>query len=155
VRALALDLDAVLGDTRPLWADWLADTARRLGFDAAAVPEDRAAAAAELNGLVGNWRVLLARFAEDRAPVYLRPNADVAAALRGLQAAGTRVGVFTDAPDELARIAVSQLGVARRVEAVECGRGALERLRERLGGDIAVVRSRGDLVRLAAGYRSV
>jgi phosphoglycolate phosphatase-like HAD superfamily hydrolase len=155
VRALALDLDAVLGDTRPLWDDWLADTARRLGFDAAAVPEDRGPAAAVLDGLVGNWRVLLARFAEDRAPVYLRPNAEVAAALRGLQAAGTRVGVFTDAPDELARIAVSQLGAVRRVEAVECGPDALEHLRERLGGDVGVVRSRDELVRLAAGYRSV
>jgi phosphoglycolate phosphatase-like HAD superfamily hydrolase len=155
VRALALDLDAVLGDTRPLWDDWLADAARRLGFEAAAVPEDRGAAAADLDGLVGNWRVLLARFAEDRAPVYLRPNAEVAAALRGLQAAGTRVGVFTDAPDELARIAVSQLGAARRVEAVEAGRGALERLRDRLGGEVEVVRSRDELVRLAAAYRSV
>jgi phosphoglycolate phosphatase-like HAD superfamily hydrolase len=155
VRALALDLDAVLGDTRPLWADWLADTARRLGFDAAAVPEDRGAAAAVLDGLVGNWRVLLARFAEDRAPVYLRPNAEVSAALRGLQAAGTRVGVFTDAPDELARIAISQLGAVRRVEAVQCGPGALEQLREHLGVDVGVVRSRDELVRLAAGYRSV
>jgi phosphoglycolate phosphatase-like HAD superfamily hydrolase len=155
VRAVALDLDGVLGDTQPLWRDWLADAGRRLGFDAASVPRDRAAAAAELDALVGNWRVLLARFAEDRAPVYLRPNADVAAALRGLQAAGARVGVFTDAPEELARIAISQLGAARRLEAVECGPGAVERLRERLGADVEVVGSRDRLVRLAAGYRSV
>jgi phosphoglycolate phosphatase-like HAD superfamily hydrolase len=150
-RPLALDLDGVLGDTRPLWRDWLADAGRRLGFDAVAVPADRAEAAAVLDGLVGNWRVLLARFAEDRAPVYLRPSAEVAAGLRRLQADGARVGVFTDAPEELARIAVSQLGAARRVEAVESGPGALERLRERLGGDVEVVRSREELVRLAAG----
>jgi phosphoglycolate phosphatase-like HAD superfamily hydrolase len=146
VRGIALDLDGVLGDTRPLWHDWLADAGRRLGFDATALPEDRGEAAAVLDGLVGNWRVLLARFAEDRAPVYLRPNAAVAAALRGLQAAGTRVGIFTDAPDELARIAISQLGAARRIETFECGPGALERLRERLGGDIEVVRAREELL---------
>jgi phosphoglycolate phosphatase-like HAD superfamily hydrolase len=145
-RPLALDLDGVLGDTRPLWDDWLTDTARRLGFDAGSVPVDRAEAAAVLDALVGNWRVLLARFAEDRAPVYLRPNADVAAALRSLEAARARVGVFTDAPAELARIALSQLGAARRVEAVEAGSGALGRLRERLGGDVEVVVTREALL---------
>ena len=145
-RPLALDLDGVLGDTRPLWLDWLADAGRRLGFDPAAVPEDRGAAPAELDRLVGNWRVLLARFAEDRAPVYLRPNADVAAALRGLQAAGTRVGVFTDAPEQLARIALAQLGAARRIEAVESGPDALERLQERLDGDVEIVRTREQLL---------
>jgi len=29
VQAIALDLDAVLADTRPLWRDWLEDVARR------------------------------------------------------------------------------------------------------------------------------
>jgi phosphoglycolate phosphatase-like HAD superfamily hydrolase len=145
VRPLALDLDGVLGDTRPLWHDWLEDLGRRLGFDARSLPEDRAAAAVELDGLVGNWRVLLERFAEDRAPVYLRPAADVSAALRRIQADGIRVGAFTDAPAELARIALAQLGAARRVEAVEAGAGALARLTERLGGDVEVVRRRDDL----------
>ena len=42
------------------------------------------------------------------------PPADVAAALRGLQAAGTRVGVFTDAPDELAHYAKKAVDVEYR-----------------------------------------
>ena len=145
-RALALDLDGVLGDTRPLWRDWLEDAGRRLGFDAAALPEDRGQAAAELDAIVGNWRVLLERFAEDRAPVYLRPSAEVSAALRRLQAAGARVGAFTDAPEELARVALAQLGATRRLAAHEAGAGALGRLRERLGGDVEVVSLRAELL---------
>jgi phosphoglycolate phosphatase-like HAD superfamily hydrolase len=145
-RALALDLDGVLGDTRPLWRDWLDDVGRRLGFDAASLSEDRVEAAAELDGLVGNWRALLERFAEDRAPVYLRPNAEIAAALRRLEASGTRLGAFTDAPEELARIALAQVGATRRLEAVEAGPQAVERLRELLGSDVEVVRSRDALL---------
>lgn len=145
-RALALDLDGVLGDTRPLWRDWLEEAGRRLGFDAVALPEDRGEAAVELDGLVGNWRVLLERFAEDRVPVYLRPNAEVSAALRRLEADGVRIGAFTDAPAELARVALAQLGANRRVAAVEGGARAMERLRERLGGDVEVVRSRAELL---------
>lgn len=138
---LAVDLD-VLGDTRPLWRDWLADAARVLDVDG--LSDDRAAAAAELDARgAGNWRALLERFAEDRAPVYLRPAADVSAALRRLQAQGVRVAVFTDAPVELARVALGQLGATRRVDAVEAGAGALERL----GDGVTVVRSRDELLR--------
>lgn len=137
---LAVELD-VLGDTRPLWRDWLADAGRVL--DVEGLPDDRAAAAAELDARgAGNWRTLLERFAEDRAAVYLRPAADVSAALRRLQAEGVRVAVFTDAPEELARVALAQLGATRRVAAVETGAGALERL----GSDVTVVRSRDELV---------
>jgi phosphoglycolate phosphatase-like HAD superfamily hydrolase len=139
---VAIDLDA-LGDTRPLWRDWLADASRVL--DVEGLPEDRGAAADELDARgAGNWRTLLERFAEDRAPVYLRPAADVSAALRRLQAEGVSVAVFTDAPAELARVALAQLGAARRVDAVETGAGALERL----GADITLVRSRDELVSL-------
>jgi hypothetical protein len=53
--------------------------------------------------------------------------------------------VFTDAPDALARIAVSQLGATRRIEALEAGAGALERLRERFGPETVVVRDPGEL----------
>ena len=53
-----------------------------------------------------------------------------------------RLAVFTDAPAELARVALAQLGAARRVDAVEAGAGALERL----GGDVTVVRSRDELL---------
>jgi phosphoglycolate phosphatase-like HAD superfamily hydrolase len=137
---LAIELD-VLGDTRPLWRDWLADAARVL--DVEGLPEDRADAAAELDARgAGNWRTLLERYAEDRAPIYLRPAAEVSAALRRLQAEGVQLAVFTDAPAELARVALSQLGAARRIEAFESGAGALERL----GADVTVVRTLDELV---------
>ena len=131
---LAVELD-VLGDTRPLWRDWLADAARVL--DVEGLPDDRAAAAAELDARgAGNWRTLLERFAEDRAPVYLRPAADVSAALRRLQAEGTRIVVFTDAPAELAHVALAQLGATRRIERLEVGPPP---------ADATVIRSRAEL----------
>ena len=157
VTALAIDLDGALGDTRPLWDAFLEDAARRFAsiapLDPSALPEDRGAAAEELDRWaeagVGDWRGALERFAEDRAPVYLRPNADAAAALREISARGVRVGVFTDAPAELAGVALAHLGAARRVEVVEAGAGARERLVALLGPDAAVALSREELVRLA------
>jgi phosphoglycolate phosphatase-like HAD superfamily hydrolase len=156
VSAVAIELDA-LGDTRSLWGDWLVDAARRFGsiapLDPVQLPGDRAAAAAALDRWaaagVGDWRGSLERFAADRAPVYLRPDAETSAALRRLEAAGVRLGVFTDAPDGLARVALAHLGAARRLEAVEFGADALERLLARLGGDAQVVRTRDDLLGLA------
>jgi phosphoglycolate phosphatase-like HAD superfamily hydrolase len=150
MKAVAIDLDAVLGDTHPLWRDWLDDAARRFQaiapLEPASLPEDRGEAATALDGWaakgVGDWRAALARFAEDRAPVYLRPDAEVSAALRSLAAAGLRIGVFTDAPEPLARVALAQLGATRRIDALETGAGALERLRETLGPDTEVVRDR-------------
>src|SRR5215218_8233040 len=145
--SVAIDLDAVLGDTRPLWRDWLDDAARRFRsiapLDPAALPDDRGEAAAELDRWaeagVGDWRVALQRFAEDRAPVYLRPSAEASAALRGLAAGGIAIGVYTDAPEPLARVALAHLGAERRVEAVETGSGARDRLVARLGGVDVVV----------------
>jgi phosphoglycolate phosphatase-like HAD superfamily hydrolase len=144
VSAVALDLDRVLGDTRPLWNDWVEDVERRTRVELD-LPDDRAQASERLDAALGNWRVLLERFAEERAAVYLRPDAQVSAALRRLQAAGARIGVFTDAPEALARVALAQLGAERRVEALETGFGALERVLARLGGDAAIVRSRSEL----------
>lgn len=133
---VAIELE-VLGDTRRLWRDWLDDVSRVL--DVVGLPEDRATAAAELDERgAGNWRALLERFAEERAPVYLRPAAEVSDVLRRLQAEGARVVVFTDAPLELARVALRQLGADRRVEAVECAAPAAD----------VVVTTREQLVRL-------
>ena len=134
MKALAVDL-AALGDTEPLWRDWLEDAERRFRVDVGALDEE-----------LPNWRQLLERFAEDRAPVYFRRDADVSGALRRLQAAGTRVGVFTEAPEELARIALSHLGADRRVEALETGAGARERVLERLGEETTVVLTRQELL---------
>ncbi len=144
--ALAIDLDGALGDTRRLWDDWLAGAGRVLGVDSALLPTDRGAAATLLDSSgAGNWRTLLERYAEDRAPVYLRPAADASAALRLLAAAGKRLGVFTDGPIELAQIALAQLGAARRIDALETGTGALERLLDTLGPGAIVVRTREEL----------
>jgi phosphoglycolate phosphatase-like HAD superfamily hydrolase len=136
MTALAVELDGVLGSTRELWEAWLADVSRRAHVDPSRLDDE-----------LPNWRTLLERFAEDHAPVYLRPNARAAAALRRLQAAGVRVGVFTDAPEELARIAVAHLGAARRIEALEAGPGALDRLLVRLGPGATVVRRIEELER--------
>jgi phosphoglycolate phosphatase-like HAD superfamily hydrolase len=144
---VAIDLDGALGDTRPLWRDWVEDASKRL--DLAELPQDRGEAAAILDATAGNWRALLVRFAEDRAPVYLRPNAEASAALRRLEAAGAGVGVFTDAPAELARVALAQLGAARRVHWVEAGVGGRERLLARLGDGAIVVATRAELVAAA------
>ena len=145
VRAIAIDLDA-LGDTHALWGDWLASARAVLGVEPAALPTDRGKAAAELDrGGAGNWRTLLERYSEDRAPIYLRRDAETSAALRALAGSGRKIGVFTDAPEPLARIALAQVGAERRVTALETGAGALERLLDRLGQETLVVHTRDDL----------
>jgi phosphoglycolate phosphatase-like HAD superfamily hydrolase len=157
MKAVAVDLEA-LGDTRPLWRDFLADAARRFAsispLDPESLPADRAAAAEELDRWaeagVGDWRGALERFAEDRAPVYLRPSAEASGALRALSAAGARIGVFTDAPEPLARIALAHLGAERRVDAVAAGADARESLLAQLGGEVEVAGSTDDLLALAS-----
>jgi phosphoglycolate phosphatase-like HAD superfamily hydrolase len=137
---LALDLDGVLADTRPLWDAWLEDAARRARVELE-VPEDREEAAVALDEALGDWRPLLARFASDRAPLFVRPRADTNASLRRLKAAGARIGVFSDAPRELAEIALAHAGAAREVEVV----GTLREVRAALGEGAVVVWSRDEL----------
>ncbi len=148
MRALAIDFDAVLGDTHPLWQAWLAETTRRLRVSLD-LPSDRGAAAARLTQALGAWEPLLERFAEEHAPLYLRPRADVNAALRRLREAGVALGAYTDAPEPLARVAARQLGVARLLDLVEAGAGARERLLRALGREAVVVEGPAQLV--AAG----
>ena len=158
-RAVAIDLDGALGDTRPLWDAFLADAARRfhaiavLDVDGLAVDRGEAAAALDrwAAGGVGDWRGALRRFAEDHAPLYLRPDAEASACLRALAAAEARLGAFTDAPLELAEVTVGQLGAARRLEIVEAGTGALDRLLSRLGPDAVVASTRADLATISRG----
>ena len=148
MKAVAIDVDGALADTRPLWREWLADVARRARVDEA-LPEDPQAATARLDQLVGNWQPLLERYAEDHGPVHFRRSAEAAEALRRLQAAGVVVGAFTESPEPLARVALAQLGAARRIAAFEAGPGALPRLLDRLGADALVVRTRVELAGLA------
>lgn len=150
--AVAIDLDGALGDTRPLWDDWLRSAENVLGVVPASLPEDRGAAAAELDRRdAGNWRTLLERFGEERAPVYLRRDAATSAALRSLEATGHQLGVFTDAPEVLARVALAHLGAERRVAVLETGADALPRLVARFGASTVVVRTHDELLRAAQG----
>lgn len=151
--AVAIDLDA-LADTRALWSDWLASAAAVLGVDPAALSPDRLEAAAELDRRgAGNWRTLLERYSEDRAPVYLHRDAEMSAALRALASSGRPIGVFTEAPEPLARVALAQLGATRRISAFETGSGALERVLATLGADSVVVRTRAELSDLAGAAK--
>jgi phosphoglycolate phosphatase-like HAD superfamily hydrolase len=136
MNGVAVDLGAI-GDVEPLWRDWLEDAGRRFRVDVSALEEE-----------LPNWRQLLERFAEERAPVYFRRDAEVTGALRRLHAAGAQIGVFTDVPEELARVALSHLGADGRVGLVETGAQARERLVERLGEGTAVVGTRAELLSL-------
>ena len=156
MKAVALELDGVIGDTRAIWDGWLADAARRYAsiaaLDPASLPHDRARAAEELDRWaeqgIGDWGHALARYAEEHAPLHFRPDPGVGAALRELKYAGVAVGVFTDAPQPLARVALAHLGALRRVDRLETGAGALERLLAGLGADARVVRRREELDQL-------
>ena len=143
MSALALDLDAVLADTRPLWNDWVEDAARRARVELD-LPADRTEAAAVLDERLGDWRPLLERFAADRGPVHFRPRAETSAQLRRLQDAGVRIGVFTDAPRELADVALAHVGAARRIAVV----GTLDEVLQELGDGATVVHSRAELAAL-------
>src|SRR4051794_1694886 len=149
MRPLALDLDAVLADTRPLWNDWVEDAGRRAHVELE-LPDDRVDAASVLDERLGDWRPLLERFAADRGPVHFRPHGDTGALLRRLHAAGARIGVFTDAPRELADVALAHVGAARRVETV----GTYADVLAALGGDATVVHTREELGSAAADYHS-
>jgi len=141
--AIAVDLDAVLADTRPVWDAWLEDAARRARVELD-VPADREEAAAVLDAELGDWLPLLDRFAADRAPLWFRPRADTNSVLRRLSAAGARIGAFTDAPRTLAELALAHTGAARYIETI----GPLEAVRAELGQDVAVITSREALSEL-------
>jgi phosphoglycolate phosphatase-like HAD superfamily hydrolase len=155
---LALDFDAVLADTRPLWREWLEDAARRFRsiavLEPSALPEDRAEAAALLDRWadagVGDWRGALERFAEDRAPLFFRPVPATNAAVRRLRAGGAVLGAFTDAPEPLVRVAVAHVGLARELSVVAAGADAERRAVAELGAEARVIRSRDDLLGLDA-----
>jgi phosphoglycolate phosphatase-like HAD superfamily hydrolase len=143
MQAIAVDLDLVLADTRELWRDWLEDAARRARVELD-VPEDRTAAVAVLDEQLGDWRPLLRRFADDRAPLHFRPRSDTNAQLRRLHAAGVRIGVVTDAPRELADVALAHVGAARQVDVV----GTADEVAHELGGNVMAVASRRLLLSL-------
>jgi phosphoglycolate phosphatase-like HAD superfamily hydrolase len=155
---LALDFDAVLADTRPLWREWLDDAARRFRsiaeLNPGSLPEDRAVAAVLLDRWaeagVGDWRGALERFAEDRAPLFFRPAPATNSALRRLRAEGAALGAFSDAPEPLVRVALAHIGLSRELTVVATGADAERRALEELGADARVVHSRDELIGLGA-----
>jgi phosphoglycolate phosphatase-like HAD superfamily hydrolase len=148
--AVAIALDGALCDTRPLWEDWLEATTAVLGIEPGELPSDRAEAAAELDRRgAGNWRTLLGRWSEERAPVYVRRDAATSSAIRTLEARNVTLGVFTDAPEELARVTLSHLGLDRRIATLETGGSACERVLARLGDGAQVAETRAELLELA------
>jgi hypothetical protein len=136
VKAVAIDL-AAIGDTEPLFRDWLEDAGRRFRVDVNALDEE-----------LPNWRALLERFAEERAPVYFRRDADVSTAMRRLEASGTMIGVFTDVPEELARVALAHLVTLGRIDALEAGVDSKQRVLKRFGQETTVVGTRAELLGL-------
>ncbi len=158
IQGVVIDLDGVLGDTRPLWNDFLTEAARRYEaispLAVSELPSDRGEAAAELDnwakGGIGDWQGALERFAEERAPVYLRPRSESNAALRRLSEAGWRVGVYTDAPAPLAHLALAHLGVARHVDEVAAGLDARTRIVEQVGTNALLAETPEDLAKIAS-----
>ena len=118
---IVIQLDGVLGDTRPVWNAFIEHLARRFSAIEPLVPsslsDDRVRAAEQLDAWaasgVGDWRGQLTRFAEDHLPVHLRPNARASAALRSLSSAHAAVEVVSDAPQELVDVAAAHLGLTR------------------------------------------
>ena len=146
MKAVAVDLDA-LGDTRPLWQRLPRRRGPPLRVDRAARPgraprrprRGRRRARPLGGGRVGDWRGALERFAEDRAPVYLRPSAEANAALRALAAAQASASASSRTRPSRSPASRSRTsGAARRVELLETGAGAQ---RERLVGRPRRVRS--------------
>ena len=146
VHALALALDSVLADTRPLWQDWLDDAARRTHV-VLDVPNDRIEAAALLDERLGDWRPLLERFAADRGPVYFRPHGDT-----GTFSAASRPRARGSASSRTRRASspTSLAGASRRVEVV----GTLDEVLAALGDGATVVHTRDELGAAAAVYHS-
>ena len=137
MKLVAVDL-AVIGDVEPLWNAWLEDAGRRARVELDPDPE-------RLDEQLPNWGVLLERFAEERAPVFLRRRADTAAALRRLHGAGAWIAVFTDFPLELTHVALTQLGATRWIHAV----GTLDDVRAVASAEPVVVRTREELTALS------
>ena len=148
VPALALDLDGVLADTRPLWRDWLEDAGRRTRVELE-LPDDRAAAAPLLDEQLGDWRPLLQRFAADRGPLHFRPHAETAALAAAAPRRRCRGSASSPTRRASSRTSRSRIS-ARRGGSTRVG--TLDEVLAALGGDATVVRSRDELAAAAAGY---
>jgi len=123
VKAVIFSEDALAPVDR-LWTDAVDHLARRLGrvkpLDLATIPADRSEALAALeawaDGDVNTWRAELARYYEEHIPVYVRPNPDLNAVLRHLQADGTLLASWSPGPPEVGVVVTHFLGLTRRLD---------------------------------------
>jgi phosphoglycolate phosphatase-like HAD superfamily hydrolase len=123
VKAVIFSEDALAPIDR-LWTDAVDHLARRLGrvkpLDTATIPVDRSQALEALeawaDGDVSTWRAELARYYEDHIPVYVRPNPELNAVLRHLQADGTLLASWSPGPPEVGVVVTHFLGLTRRLD---------------------------------------
>ena len=168
MKAVIFSEDALAATDR-LWADTVAHLARKLGrvtpLDPSQVPADRGQAIRWLDAWAGDdarsWRVEAARYFEGHVPVYVRPDAELNAALRHLQAQGMPLAAWSPGPPEAALILTHFLGVTRRfaTQAVDPEPGAAARVAAELGlepEETLVVSARGSTLTEArsAGART-
>lgn len=156
--------DAALGPADAVFAEALRYLERRLSavrpLDVAALPAGRAAAVRAMDAWAGedaaNWRLELVRWFEAHAPVLLRPDPALNAALRRARRAGVRLAVVSPLPPAAAELYLAQLGLRRAVEAV-CAEEAeggdqISAARRALGSPAApLVSSRAELDAALAG----
>ena len=151
MRAILIDLDGALGDTRPLWDDWLAGAPP--GCWGSTRQRYRPTEARQRRRWMRPEPGTGARCSSGspRADARLPPSqrrGERRAAAGG--AAGRPIGVFTDAP-EGARSSRCSATRRRSLDGtLEAGTGALDRLAASLGSDATVVRTRDELVAAAA-----
>jgi phosphoglycolate phosphatase-like HAD superfamily hydrolase len=123
VKAVIFSEDALAPGDR-LWADAVDHLARRLGrvkpLDPADIPTDRSEALAALEAWAGDdvntWRAELARYYEEHIPVYVRPNPELNAVMRHLQADGTLLASWSPGPPEVGVVVTHFLGLTRRLD---------------------------------------
>ena len=106
---------------------------------------DDGADEAALDAAVGNWRALLSGSRRTMPASTCGRTRPPTPSCAGWPLRACSVGAFTPRPEPLARVAAAHLGVARRLERLEAGPGALDRLLDALGRDAVVVGSLAEL----------
>jgi FMN phosphatase YigB (HAD superfamily) len=122
--AVVFSEDALAPGAASLWGAALEHLARRYAairpLDLAGLPDDRTAAAAELDSWDAGttWRRELGRFYDDHARLHLRRDPATGALLRRLRADGSRVGAYGEGPREASEAVLRFLGLDRRLDAI-------------------------------------
>lgn len=118
--------EGALAPTSRLFADAVAALVRKLGrvkpLDPADLPRERAGALDALRRWAGDdvttWEHELGRYVDEHAPLYLRPDPALNAAVRRLARDGVQLAAWSPGPRDAAESVIRFLGLARRIEAV-------------------------------------